>query len=124
MGNDMSCERCEILTYIKDKDIDLFFLTKTWLSAHGNEGKTYELAPSGFRLMSFPRPSSHRGDDMATIYKSISEYNITLKKNFDFTHTMWKVIQASTNLHHNTTLFLCTALLSVLFLDLCFRDVH
>ena len=29
------------------------FLTETWLSAHGDEAKTVELAPSGFDVRSF-----------------------------------------------------------------------
>ena len=51
-GNDMACKRCEISTFIKDNGVDLFFVTETWLSAHGDEAKTAELAPSGFDVKS------------------------------------------------------------------------
>ena len=47
-GNDIACKRCEISTFIEDNDVDLFFVTETWLSAQGDEAKTAELAPSGF----------------------------------------------------------------------------
>ena len=63
----MACKRCEISTYIKDNGVDLFFVTETWLSAHGDEAKTAELAPSGFDVKSFPRQSRSRGGGIATV---------------------------------------------------------
>ena len=42
----MVCKRCEISTFIKDNGVDLFFVTKIWLSAQCDEAKTVELAPS------------------------------------------------------------------------------
>ena len=55
-GNDMACKRCKISRFIKDNGIDHFFVTETRLSAHGDEAKTVELAPSGFHVdvKSFP----------------------------------------------------------------------
>ena len=66
----MACRRCEISTFIKDNGVDLFFVTETWLSAHGDEAKTVELAPSGFDVKSFPRQSRSRGGGISTVYKS------------------------------------------------------
>ena len=106
-GNDMSCKRCEILTFIKDNGVDLFFVTETWLSAQGDETKTAELAPCGFDMKSFPRQSRSRGGGIAIVYKSTLGSNITFKTNFDFTHTSFKVVQASITLQHNTLLFFC-----------------
>ena len=85
----------------------LFFVTETWLSAHGDEAKTVELAPSGFDVKSFPRQSRSRGSGIATVYKSTLGSNITFKTNFDFTHTSFKVVQASITLQHNTLHFFC-----------------
>ena len=65
-----SVKYCEISTFIKDNGVDLFFVTETWLSAHGDEAKTAELAPSGFDVKSFPRQSRSRGGGIATVYKS------------------------------------------------------
>ena len=89
-GNDIACKRCEISMFIKDNDIEIFFVTKTWLSAQGDEAKTVELAPSGFDVKSFPRELRSRGGGIATVYKSILGCNITFKTNFDFTHTSFK----------------------------------
>ena len=107
----MACKRCEISTFIKDNGVDLFFVTETWLSAHGDEAKTVELAPSGFDVKSFPRQSRSCGGGIATVYKSTLGSNITFKTNFDFTHTSFEVVQASITLKHNTLHFsVCTDL--------------
>ena len=103
----MACKRCEISTFIKDNGVDLFFVTETWLSAQGDEAKTVELAPSGFDVKSFLRQSRSRGGGIATVYKSTLGSNITFKTNFDFTHTSFEVVQASTTLQHNTHHFFC-----------------
>ena len=106
-GNDMACRRCEISTFIKYNGVDLFFVTETWLSAQGDEAKTVELAPSGFDVKSFPRQSRSRGGGIATVCKSTLGSNITLKSNFDFTHTSFKVVQTSITLQHNALSFFC-----------------
>ena len=97
----MACKRYEILTFIKDNGVDLFFVTETWLSAQGDEAKTVESAPSGYDVKSFPRQSPSRGGGIATVYKSTFGSNITFKTNFDFTHTSFEVVQASITLQHN-----------------------
>ena len=56
-GNNIACMRCEISTFMKDNGVDLFFVVETWLSAQGDEAKTFELAPSGFDVKSFPHQS-------------------------------------------------------------------
>ena len=84
-----------------------FFVTETWLSAQGEEVKTVELAPSGFDVKSFPRQSRSRGGGIATEYKSTLGSNITYKTNFDFTDTLFIVVQASITLQHNTLQFFC-----------------
>ena len=82
-------------------------MTETWLSAQGDEAKTDELAPSGFDVKSFPCQSRSRGGGIATVCKSTLGSNITLKTNFDFTHTSFEVVQASYTLQNNTLHFVC-----------------
>ena len=98
----MVYERCEISTFIKNYGVDLFFVTETWLCAQGDKAKTVEFAPSRFDVKSFPHQSRSLGGVIATTYKSIFGSSITFKTNFDFTHTSFKVVQASITLHHNT----------------------
>ena len=84
-----------------------FFVTETGLSAQGDESKTVELAPSGFGMKSFPCQSLPRVGGIATVYKSTLGSNITFKAKFDFTHTLFEIVQASITLQHNTLNFFC-----------------
>ena len=57
-------------------------------------------------MKSFPRQSRSRGSGMATICKSTLGSDITFKANFDFTHTSFKVVQASIKfIAQHTTFF-------------------
>ena len=67
-SNDMAFKRCEISTFMKDNGANIFFVTDTWLSAQGDEAITFEFAPSGFDVKSFPRQIRSRGGEPATIY--------------------------------------------------------
>ena len=87
-------------------------MTETWHSAQGDEAKTVELAPSGLNVKSFPCQSPSHGGGIATIYKSTLGSNITFKTNFDFTHTLFEVVQASITLLHNTLHFFLSVLSS------------
>ena len=80
-------------------------MTETWLSAQGDEAKTFELVPSGFDAKSFPRQSRSRGCEIATVYKSTLGSNIKFKTNFDYAHTSFEVVQASITQQHNALHF-------------------
>ena len=56
-------------------------MTETWLSAHGDEANTVELALSGFGEKSFPRKSRSRVGGIATACKSTLGSNNTFKTN-------------------------------------------
>ena len=103
--NALAYKRCEISTFVKDNDVDLFLVSETWLSAQGDEAKTVELAPSGFYMKSCQRQSQSRGGGIATINKSNLGSNIIFKTNLDLTHTSFEVVQASITLQHNTLHF-------------------
>ena len=49
----MACQRCKISMYVNDNGIDLFFVTETWLCAHGDKAITVELVPIGLYVKSF-----------------------------------------------------------------------
>ena len=73
----------------------LFFVTEKWRSAHGDEAKIVELAPSGFDVKSFPRQSRSRVGGIAIAYKSILDSNITFIAKFGFTHISPKIVLTS-----------------------------
>ena len=81
-------------------------MNEAWLKAQGEEAKTLELATSTFDVRSFPLQSRSGGGRNATTYKFILGSNITIKTYFDFTHTLFEVVQASITLQHNKHHFL------------------
>ena len=105
-GNDMACNHFLISALIKVNGVHLFFVSETWLGAQGEKVKTI-LAPNGFDVKSFPHQSRSCDGGFATIYKSILGSNITFKTYFDFTHTLFEVVQASNTFQHNTLHFFC-----------------
>ena len=84
-----------------------FFVTVTWLSAHGDEAKTVELEPSGFDVKLLPSQLRYYGCGIATIYKFISGSNITFKTNVNFAHASLEIGQASITSQRSTLHFLC-----------------
>ena len=81
------------------------YVTETWFSTHGDEGKTVELAPSRYHVKSFVSQSRSCGGGIDTICKSSVGYDITFKTNSDFTHTSFQAVQASISLQHCTLHF-------------------
>ena len=50
-----SRKKTEICNFITDNDVDIMFLTETWLRPSGDEAKCADLAPPGYSVHSFPR---------------------------------------------------------------------
>ena len=92
----MACRRCEITTFENSNGVNLFFVIEAWLRAQGDDAKTGELAPSGLDMKQLPIQLRSRGDEIATIYKSIFGSNITFNTKIYFIHTSLEVVQAST----------------------------
>ena len=96
-------KRCKISNYINDNAIDLIFLTKTWLRSNGDEAKTADLAPSGYAVKSFPRPS--RGGGIAVIFRTSVSSHLTVKADFSFTHNAFELVQTSVTLQQSVLHF-------------------
>ena len=62
-------------------------------------------------MKSFPRQSRSRGGGIATVCKSTLGSNNKFKKNFEFNHTSFEVVQALITLQHNTLHFFCLSAL-------------
>ena len=83
-------KRCKISNYINDNAIDLMSLTETWLRSHGDEAKIADLAPSGYAVKSFPRPSRegwHRCH-----FQDLSFSSLTVKVDFSVTHNTFELV--------------------------------
>jgi hypothetical protein len=97
-SNDMAKKRCEIATFISDNKLDFLFVTETWFSDTGDEAKVEELAPPGYFVNSFPRPSGLKGGGIAVIAKNVYDKQLTIKDKFDFHHPSFQLVQNSLKL--------------------------
>ena len=75
-------KRAEISTFISDSQVDILFLTESWLRQQGDEAKCPDLAPMGYSVCSFPRPS--RGGGIAVVYSDTLAKCLTSTSLFPF----------------------------------------
>ena len=106
-SNDMASKRFEIATFVEDNAVDVMFVTETWFSAHGDEAKIAELAPSGYVAKSFPRPSGSSGGGIVVIYRTSLHDHLTFKTKFSFAHSSFELVQVSVTLQHKVLHFFC-----------------
>ena len=103
----MASKRFEIATFVEDNAVDVMFVTETWFSAHGDEAKIAELAPSGYVAKSFPRPSGSSGGGIVVIYRTSLHDHLTFKTKFSFAHSSFELVQVSVTLQHKALHFFC-----------------
>ena len=60
-------KRTEIATFLTEFDVEVLFLTETWLGMRGDEAKCTDLTPPGYCMKSFPHSS--RGGGLAVIFR-------------------------------------------------------
>ena len=84
-------KRTAINNFIKDKNIDILFITETWLNTSGEEGKLKELTPSQYKIKSLPRGA--RGGGILVIYRD--HIPITTNTVFTFDHNSFEILQLS-----------------------------
>nr|KAG5691975.1 hypothetical protein BaRGS_011366 [Batillaria attramentaria] len=89
-------KRCEIASFVLDNGIDILFITETWLKASGDEAKCVDLAPPGFTVKSFPRPS--RGGGIAIIARdSLLPFSASTSS-FQFAHSSFELVHTTLSL--------------------------
>ena len=105
--------RTEITNYIAEEDIDIFFITETWLKLRGNEPICADLTPSDYLMKSFLRSATRKlekrggGGGVAIIFKDKFAPNITFRSTFDFNHESFELAQMSLTSRKEVIDFLC-----------------
>jgi exonuclease III len=82
-------KRAAVSHFVSDSNLDIMFLTETWLKSHGDEAKCVDATPQGFTLKSFPR--STRGGGLAFLYMSSLQPFITISDSFPFSHKSFEL---------------------------------
>ena len=94
-------KQTEICNFVQDQNIDILFLTETWLTAKGDETKCVDMCPAGYNAQSFPRLS--RGGGLAVIYRSSLQRYISV----DFDHTVFELLHLKLSVSQCAIHFLC-----------------
>ena len=97
--------RTEITTFLRDCDIDVLFLTETWLGARGDQAMCCDLTPPGYSMQSYPRSS--RGGGVAVIFKNNFSPYVSFTTTFPFCHTSFELAKMSFTLPQKTIHFFC-----------------
>ena len=98
-------KRTKICNFVQDQNIDILFLTETWLTAKGDETKCADMCPAGYSAKSFPRLS--RGGGLAVIYRSSLQRYISVDATFDFDHTAFELLHLKLSVSQCAIHFLC-----------------
>ena len=98
-------KRTEINTFITDENIQLMFLTETWLRARGDDARCSDLTPAGYSIRSFPRPS--RGGGLAVIFHDRYSSHISFTTSFPFDHSSFELARVSLAMTEQSVNFFC-----------------
>eukprot|EP00745_Piridium_sociabile_P042306 TRINITY_DN84_c0_g2_i3.p2 TRINITY_DN84_c0_g2~~TRINITY_DN84_c0_g2_i3.p2 ORF type:complete len:118 (+),score=22.18 TRINITY_DN84_c0_g2_i3:870-1223(+) len=93
-----------------DHDVDIMFLTESWLRESGDEGKCADRTPPGYKLFSFPRhlgPTAKCGGGIAVIMKNCLVSCSSVTSSFPFSHTSFEVIEVLLTVHSQRLRLLC-----------------
>lgn len=86
-------KRIDIVEFIRDENVDIMFLTETWLKTHGDESKHADLTPAGYCLKSLPRAT--RAGGVAVLVRE--HFPVVITTSFSFAHDSFEVIQLTLN---------------------------
>lgn len=96
----------DIVDLIQEKNIDMLFITETWLKATGDEPIMKDLTPPNFKIKSFPR--QHRtGGGIAVIYRASLDPIVHFKCNPVYEHTTFEIMELSMEHSHKAYHFAC-----------------
>ena len=82
-----------IADFILDEQVDIMFITETWLRSAGHEPIEKCLTPSGYRLASFPRPTL--GGGIAIVYKDSLHHLLSFSQSLPFSHPSFEHVEVS-----------------------------
>ena len=89
-----AAERCtEIANFVVNRNVDILFITASWLREGGDEAKLCGLSPAGYSIRSFPRLS--RGGGIAVLAKKNTFNCLTFSTILDFDHSSFELVQAT-----------------------------
>ena len=80
-----------IADFIHNGQVDIAFITETWLNSVGHEPIEKCLTPTDYRLASFPRPTL--GGGIAILYKDSLHPLLSVSQSLPFSHSSFEHVQ-------------------------------
>ena len=106
LGSSTESKRIEICEFIQDNDLDVMFITETWLRETACDTQLQQLAPAGYDARSFPR-SAQDGGGIAVVFRKSLSAHISFNKAFAFQHPTFEAVQMTLAIHQGSINFLC-----------------
>lgn len=94
-----------IADFVIENNLDIMFITETWLRQLGDEPITASLTPRGYRLASYPRPS--RGGGIAVLYKDSLHSRLSFSQSLPFSHPSFEFVEICLKLSGQSVTFSC-----------------
>ena len=94
----------DICDYIMQANVDLVFLSETWLRPVGDEADCAALTPPGFCLKSLPRQSG-TGGGLAVLHRTSLTRHIAVSTQ-DFVFTAFEICEVRLSYDGHTAVFL------------------
>ena len=106
LGSSCDQKRDEIREFIKDNNLDLLFITETWLRETGCDRQLQHVTPPGYDARSFPRTTG-TGGGIAVIFRKSFTSSISFNKTLPFEHQTFEMAQVTLSTHKNSINFFC-----------------
>ena len=92
------------MTFFLDNDVDIFCVTESWLNPRGDGAKCADLAPPGYKTLSFPHSS--RGGGIAFVVRDSLCPRLTTT-DFPFRHSSFELVHVSVALRQRCLQLFC-----------------
>ena len=89
---------------VMDRNIDMLFITETWLNEKGDESIIASLTPSGYSFKSFPR-KNRRGGGVGVLMKTQYLHQILDIK--EHNNSSFESFQVNVNINNQCHIFMC-----------------
>ena len=81
-------KRSDIEHFVMDEQLDVLFITETWLRCQGDEAHCVGMTPAGYSMRSLPRSTTER---MACLVRDAGCDRATVTASFPFSHSSFQL---------------------------------
>ena len=87
-------KRSDIEYFVMDEQLDVLYITETWLRCQGDEAKCVGMTPPGYSMRSFPRSTTER---LTFIVRDAGFDHATVTASSPFSHSSFELAHLTVN---------------------------